>query len=285
MFSYRHAFHAGNHADVLKHSILIHTLSYFTQKDTPFWVIDTHAGTGLYNLTNKWAKTSDESSTGLKKLLEQDKQPELISKYLDLISSFNKPKQDLNIYPGSPAISLKIIRPQDKLFLFELLPAEYQDLSKQCYDNLKADKKQLSIILDDGFKGFAKLLPPQPRRGIIFIDPSYEIKTDYQQVIENLKIGLRKYPQGTYIIWHPLVQRVQAHDMVRTLRKMPLKWLHATLTIKQPAANGLGMHGSGMFIINPPWTLHAALESSLPWLTKNLATDKHASYELKSYEP
>lgn len=284
MFSYRHAFHAGNHADVLKHSILIHIVEYFKLKQTPFWFIDTHAGTGIYNLSEAWASHSAESQTGLKKLQGTNNPPELIANYLETIAIFNH-KNDLEIYPGSPALAFRLLRDQDKLFLFELLEAEYLKLGNLFYKELEADKKQVHIHMQDGFKGAIKLLPPQPRRGLIFIDPSYENKADYQSVINTLKIGLKKYAQGTYVLWHPLIQRVQQNEMLRALKKLDVKWLHVSLTVRKPASDGRGMHGSGMFVVNPPWTLYAALNDSLEWLRDSLAQDQHSVFTLEKFEP
>ncbi len=284
MFSYRHAFHAGNHADVLKHCILIHTLDYFKQKDKAFWVIDTHAGTGAYDLSGKWANQSGESNSGLNKILNSNHQPELVANYIKAIKAFNHGKQT-NLYPGSPSLSYLSLRAQDKLFLFELLEAEHTDLVRLFSKKYQADANQVKITLADGFKAINALLPPAPRRGIILIDPSYENKEDYKFVIDTVKNGLKRFAQGCYLIWHPLVQRIQANELQRSLKNLPVSWLHATLTVKKPSTDGLGMHGSGMFIINPPWQLESQLNESLPWLCDALAKDNKANFTINSFEP
>lgn len=284
MFSYRHAFHAGNHADVLKHSILIYTLEYFKQKETAFWLIDTHAGTGLYDLSGLWASQSQEQGTGLSRLTSMQTRPKLIDSYLNTIKNFNQ-DGSYKIYPGSPSIAFKALRKQDKLFLFELLEAEYLSLINLMQSQYQAKPKQVHIELANGFIKLPKLLPPTPRRAIILIDPSYEDKADYKNTCNAIKLALKKFPQATILLWHPLVQRVQLQEMLRVLKQLPVKWLHTELYVKTPSANGLGMHGSGMFVINPPWTLKQELQLTLPWLSKTLGQDNFAKYLLDDYEP
>ncbi|HEX2517990.1 MAG TPA: 23S rRNA (adenine(2030)-N(6))-methyltransferase RlmJ [Castellaniella sp.] len=279
MFSYRHAFHAGNHADVLKHAILMQILDYYNRKDTPYWVVDTHAGGGLYALNGEWAGTTDEVGTGLDRLLGEASPPELIARYLQAIADFN-PSGSVDVYPGSPCLALYAMRAQDRLRLFELHPTESQVLADTLAHQGRAAQRQIQIAQEDGFHGLLRLLPPPPRRGVILIDPSYEDKQDYRHVLQALREGLQRFPQGCYAIWYPQVQRLQAHEMVRSLERLPVQWLHASLTVCKPAAEGLGMHGSGMFIVNPPWTLRPELETALPWLAKRLGQDDHARFAL-----
>lgn len=279
MFSYRHAFHAGNHADVLKHAILVQILDYYGRKDTPYWVVDTHAGGGLYALNGEWAGTTDEVGTGLDRLLGEAEPPELIARYLRAIADFN-PGGRVDVYPGSPCLALHAMRAQDRLRLFELHPTESQVLADTLSHQGRAARRQIQIAQEDGFHGLLRLLPPPPRRGVILIDPPYEDKQDYRHVLQALREGLDRFAQGCYAIWYPQVQRTQAHDMVRALERLPVQWLNASLTVCKPAADGLGMHGSGMFIVNPPWTLQSELEAALPWLTKKLGQDDHARFSL-----
>lgn len=280
MFSYRHAFHAGNHADVLKHSVLLHILHYLNKKETPYWIIDTHAGAGIYDLEDAWAEKTAEFKEGIARLWDNTDLPEDLQLYIDHIRNLND-DQDLVYYPGSPWISLELMRPKDRLHLFELHPTEIEMLSDNIEQQGREITRQVTIFEKDGFSGLKSQLPPVPRRGLILIDPSYEDKADYRYTLMAVKDGLKRFATGCYAIWYPLVNRKEVHDMIRQLEKLPgIQWLNASLTVKKPAADGYGLHGSGMFIINPPYTLHAALEKSLPYLAKHLAQDSSATFSL-----
>src|SRR5690606_36009717 len=205
VFSYRHAFHAANHADVLKHAILVQILEYFTRKDTPFWVIDTHAGAGLYALDGEWASQSGEVTEGLDRLLGQASPPVLVERYLEAVKAFN-PDGVANVYPGSPCLALHGMRTQDRLRLFELHPTEIDILREAIRTRGRGALTQTMVFQEDGFEGVKRLLPPPPRRGIILIDPSYEDKHDYRKVMQAIRDGLKRFPQGCYAVWYPLVQ-------------------------------------------------------------------------------
>lgn len=280
MFSYRHAFHAGNHADVLKHSVLLHILHYLNKKETPYWIIDTHAGAGIYDLEDAWAEKTAEFKEGIARLWDNTDLPEDLQLYIDHIRNLNDDR-DLVYYPGSPWISLELMRPKDRLHLFELHPTEIEVLSDNIKQQGREITRQVTIFEKDGFSGLKSQLPPVPRRGLILIDPSYEDKADYRHTLMAVKDGLKRFATGCYAIWYPLVNRKEVHDMIRQLEKLTgIQWLNASLTVKKPAADGYGLHGSGMFIINPPYTLHAALEKSLPYLAKHLAQDSSATFSL-----
>ena len=280
MFSYRHAFHAGNHADVLKHSILLHILQYFNKKETPYWIIDTHAGAGIYDLEDAWAEKTAEFREGITRIWDNTNLPQDLQVYIDHLRNLND-GADLSYYPGSPWISLELMRPKDRLHLFELHPTEIDVLRDNINQQGSEISRQVSIFEKDGFSGLKSQLPPVPRRGIVLIDPSYEDKMDYRHTLMAIKDGLKRFATGCYAVWYPLINRKEANDMVRQLEKLPdTQWLNASLAVKKPAADGHGLHGSGMFIINPPYTLHAALEKSLPYLAKHLAQDSSASFSL-----
>lgn len=280
MFSYRHAFHAGNHADVLKHAVLVQILDHFNQKDNPYWVIDTHAGAGIYDLTSEWAQQNGEFVDGLDRLLGPDDKPRLIKRYLEAVRHFN-PDGVANYYPGSPWLALRALREKDRLRLFEMHPSEIEVLKHNLSQQDKKAIRQTIVYEADGFSNLKSLLPPPTRRGIIVIDPSYENKSDYRKVMQMLDDGLKRFATGCYAVWYPLVQRREALDLVRTLERLKVQWTHASLKVRKPAKEGFGLHGSGMFVINPPYTLHEQLESALPWLTKKLAQDDTAAYSLK----
>lgn len=295
MFSYRHAFHAGNHADVLKHTVLIATLQYLTEKDTALTVVDTHAGAGLYRLDGDYAKTSAEANDGILRLmpLPSGAAPlaPTLQAYVDMVTSFNS-GSSAKIYPGSPFIIQRLLRPDDKLKLFELHPSDMRALAGNVAQ-LKAGR-QVAVLHEDGFGGIRKFLPPPSRRGLVLCDPSYEVKTDYGKVLDMVDEGLRRFATGTYAVWYPIIPRPEAHDLPRRLKTMAQKagksWLHASLTVKSSkiteSLEGLakrpGLPASGMFLINPPHTLKAALKEALPQMVNLLTQDKHATHTLES---
>jgi 23S rRNA (adenine2030-N6)-methyltransferase len=283
LFSYRHAFHAANHADVIKHATLVQILDYFNQKDAPYWVIDAHAGAGIYDLTDEWASKNSEHESGLDRLLGTTPPP-VIAHYLDIIEQFN-PDGTARFYPGSPWFALSLLRQKDRLRLFELHPTEFKNLGTNIAALAPEQQKKIQIFERDGFTGLKAVLPPPSRRAVTIIDPSYEDKTDYRKTLACLQEALKRFPTGCYLIWYPLVQRREAAEMVRALERLQdVNWLNASLTVHKPARDGLGLHGSGIFVVNPPWTLEKSLANTLPWLAKTLAQDKFATFTLRSHE-
>lgn len=282
MFSYRHAFHAGNHADVLKHLVLVQLLRHLAQKDTPFWVIDTHAGAGLYALEGEWAAKRSEFADGIGRLWGRADAPPAVSDYLDEIRALN-PEGRLRHYPGSPFIALRHLRERDRLRLFEMHPTESRVLAGNIGEAGREAQKRTIVDAGDGFAGLKALLPPPPRRALVLIDPSYEDKRDYARVLATLRDALSRFATGCYAIWYPLVQRPEPADLARRLRNQPgIRWLHATLSVRHPSVDGLGLHGSGMFVVNPPWTLQATLQECLPWLEAALRQDGGAGFTLET---
>ncbi|OZI44881.1 23S rRNA (adenine(2030)-N(6))-methyltransferase RlmJ [Bordetella genomosp. 5] len=284
MFSYRHAFHAGNHADVLKHAILVHVLDYFNRKDAPYWVIDTHAGAGLYALDSDWANKNAEFADGVARLWDRDDLPPLLADYVERIRDYN-PDGRLRHYPGSPWLTMDALRDRDRLRLFEMHPTESGVLARNLDQRDRQIQRQTTIYGTDGFEGLKAMLPPPTRRGAVLIDPSYEDKQDYRRTLTAVKEGVKRFATGTYAVWYPLVQRREVTEMTRQLERLPVKsWLHATLSVKRPAGDGFGLHGSGMFLVNPPWTLDAALKPVMPFLARELAQDDRATFTLQYRE-
>ena len=294
MFSYRHAFHAGNHADVLKHTVLLAVLKHMAQKDTAFTVFDTHAGAGLYRLDGDYAQTSAEASQGFLKLVAtQPAQPfaPAIQDYIDLVASFNVQGQ-WKVYPGSPFIIQQHLRGRDKLKLFELHPTDTKTLTANIAQ-LEAGR-QVAIEREDGFEGVKKFLPPPSRRALLFCDPSYEVKHDYARVSAMVADALQRFATGTYAVWYPIIPRPEAHDLPRKLKTLANKagksWLEATLTVKsskllhsdEGETIRPGLPASGIFLINPPFTLKVVLKDALPQLAAILKQDQHATSTLES---
>jgi 23S rRNA (adenine2030-N6)-methyltransferase len=280
MLSYRHAFHAGNHADVLKHFILVELTRYLAQKDKPFWYIDTHAGAGAYALDSAYAAKLAEYKDGIARLWARNDLPPVLTAYVELVCRMN-PERRLQSYPGSPYFALWTLREDDRLRLFELHSKDARLLA----ENFSDAGKRVIVEAEDGFAGLKALLPPPPRRALILIDPSYEQKQDYERVVQALKEALTRFPGGTYALWYPQLTRLEAHELPRRLKHLPAaKWLHVALRVREPAKDGFGMHGSGMFIVNPPWTLHATLAATMPYLAEVLAIDDGAGFTLEQQE-
>jgi 23S rRNA (adenine2030-N6)-methyltransferase len=279
MFSYRHAFHAGNHADVLKHMVLIQLLTYLNQKETPYMVIDTHAGAGTYQLDGEHASKSGEAESGVALLWDRHDAPAVVSDYLEQIRALN-PAGRLRHYPGSPFLAEQIMREQDRLRLFELHPTDLRQLQDN-FRKLEAHQvangvhatargKRVMIQRADGFAGLKALLPPPSRRGLVLIDPPYEDKDDYRKVRLAIEESQKRFATGTYAVWYPALGRLEAQQLPERLKRCAASdWLHVSLSIGA-YVEGQGLHSSGMFIINPPWTLKAALEQAMPWLASVL---------------
>jgi 23S rRNA (adenine2030-N6)-methyltransferase len=283
MLSYRHVFHAGNHADVLKHAVLLAVLDYFNQKDKPYWLIDTHAGAGGYRLDAGRATTHAEYADGVGRLWNRTDLPPLLARYVEAVRIDN-PDGKIKRYPGSPLLALRAMRPADKLRLFELHPADVKLLAQNIAAAAPDAQKRVAIKQEDGFTGMKALLPPPSRRGLVLIDPAYEDKRDYLQVVTAIKEGLQRFATGTFMVWYPLLQKNESITLAGKLKKLAPDWLNATLTVQPPSADGMGMHGSGVFLVNPPWTLAAALKDTLPWLVEVLkvGADGTAGFTLET---
>lgn len=283
MFSYRHAFHAGNHADVLKHAVLVHILDHFNLKDAPYWVVDTHAGAGIYDLDDEWSRKKSEFADGVARLSESGNAPGLVTRYCEAVAAFN-PQGGSRRYPGSPWLALEAMRDHDRLRLFEMHPAEIDVLRRNLSRHPRGRSRQVAVMQADGFEGIKALLPPPTRRGLVLIDPSYEDKQDYRRTLTAVQEGLKRFATGSFAVWYPLVQRKEVQTLVRALERLDTVWVHATLKVCRPAADGFGLHGSGMFVVNPPWTLHDALAGALPWLAERLGQDERAGHTLARSE-
>ena len=286
MFSYRHAFHAGNHADVLKHTVLIATVQYLTQKEAALTVLDTHAGAGLYRLDGDYASKSGEANEGVLRLAEASaaELAPVLQAYMEKVRSFNQGNAVRN-YPGSPFITQSLLRGHDRLKAFELHPTDMRSLT----GNLaQLDVgRQVAVLHEDGFEGVKKFLPPPSRRALLLCDPSYELKSDYGRVLDMMTDSLKRFPTGTYAIWYPIIPRPEAHDLPKRLKTMATKagksWLHATLTVKSNKTSERGgLPASGMFLINPPFNLKDQLKPAMPQLVKLLGQDGNAAFTLES---
>ena len=275
MLAYRHAFHAGNHADVLKHIVLVQVLRYMNAKDKPYRFVDTHAGAGGYSLEGRYAQKKGEFERGIGTLWGRDDLPEAVADYVERVREFNAGGA-LEQYPGSPAIARMLLRPGDQMRLFELHPTEHRIL-----ESFVGSERNVEVKHADGFDSLKGQLPPSTRRGVVLMDPSYEGHGDYGRVIATLRDAVQRFAEGVYLVWYPQVQKVEAAELPRRLQALaPKGWLHARLSVARADSQGFGLAGSGMFVINPPYTLHDTLAGVLPWLVETLGQYEGASFVL-----
>ncbi len=280
MLAYRHAFHAGNHADVLKHAILVAVLHHLNAKDKAWRLVDTHAGAGAYALHGESAQKLGEYRQGIARLWQQASLPPLLADYLAQVRQFN-PHEELTAYPGSPCLAKAMMRVQDQLRLYELHPADHALLAEAF-----ADDKTVQVARADGFAGIKAQLPPPSRRGLLLMDPSYELKTDYAAVAAAAQEALTRFAEGMVMVWYPQIDAREAANLPVRLKAIANAqarkgWLHARLTVAEPNDRGFGMLGSGVFLINPPHTLRAQLREALPVLVKLLGQFAGASQRLE----
>jgi 23S rRNA (adenine2030-N6)-methyltransferase len=269
MLSYRHAFHAGNFADVLKHLVLVNTLLYATRKDTPLFYLDTHAGAGLYRLGSEAAQKTRESAGGIGKLdfpaLLAQAGPEgkvALQAYHAAIGPFF----ERGNYPGSPLLAAALLRRQDHLRLFELHSTDYRLL----LTNTEQDKR-VHCTQQDGFQQLASLLPPVQKRAVVLIDPSYELKDDYARSVKAVIEIYQRMPAAQVLLWYPVVQRGNVDWMIATLLKSAVRDLWQVELGISADTDTHGMTASGLLLLNPPWTLAAQLREALPVLQQQLA--------------
>ena len=276
MLSYLHGFHAGNHADVLKHVVLVHLLDHLSRKEKGWRYVDTHAGAGLYDLHDERAARKAEYATGIARLLTRADLPPAVARLAALIRARQPREEALDVYPGSPLIALALAREQDELHLHELHPREHEALAEHLGGEARAHVHRL-----DGFRGALGLLPPPTRRGLVLVDPSYEQKQDYEQIVRFLDKAHRRFATGTVAIWYPVVERVRIDALCAALREAGVPdLLRAELRVAGDS-DGFGMTGSGMIVLHPAFTLAAALQEALPFLAEVLATGPGAGWTLE----
>jgi 23S rRNA (adenine2030-N6)-methyltransferase len=275
MLSYQHAYHAGNFADVLKHVVLVQVLKHLKTKDKPLCYIDTHAGSGNYKLNNTKAQKNQEFQGGIGQLWQRDDLPACVADYVGLIKNFNLSVQ-LSRYPGSPLIANQLLGDNDRLFLYELHPTE----SRLLNNAVKQDKR-IKTFQADGLKDSLGLLPPKEHRGLLLIDPSYEIKNEYQVVMVALKEMTKRFATGCYLLWYPVVARKRNRFLERALQTSGIKNIQLFELGIQPDNDKFGMTACGMVVINPPWTLLADMQQVLPWLAEMLGQNQQGYYRVE----
>ncbi len=261
MLSYQHHYHAGNHADVLKHWALIECVEHLQKKPTPFEYIDTHAGAGRYRLDSAEAQKVGEYKNGVGKLLDQ-RWPGLAN-YLEMVSDDVCRLR----YPGSPEIVNRMLRDHDRSSLFELHPKTLRELQDNC-----ARRRQTNVRAEDGLKGLLALLPVQSKRAIVLIDPSYEVKSEYDQVVSVMEKAWQKMTQATILLWYPVVDRDRINRLERQVKKTKIKNVQL-FEMSLAEDDDKGMTGSGLVIVNPPWTLAEKFNDLMPKVSTQLSSD------------
>ena len=276
--NYSHAFHAGNFADVLKHLILVRLVEYLKKKDAAFRVIDTHAGIGSYDLTGEIAKRSPEWKDGIGRLLTAtlpQKAAPLVAPYLDVIREMN-PGDRLETYPGSPLLVRKLLRSQDRLSALELHPEYAKRLGALFEGDIQVRVNEL-----DGWLALNAHVPPKEKRGIVLVDPPFEEKGEFIRLVDGLIKAHGKFAGGVYALWYPLKDTRAVHDFISALRDCGIpKMLRAELSIR-PASNPPRLHGTGMIIVNPPFTLEGELRILLPALAQLLGDPGEGRHKLE----
>lgn len=276
MLSYRHSFHAGNFADVLKHTVSTAILNYMLKKDKPFCYLDSHSGCGAYSLSSGEALKTKEFDNGIMQLWGRRDLPQPVQNYVDQVIEFNGSGK-LTTYPGSPSIANQMRRDDDRMFLFELHPNEFTNMR----ENFSGDRK-IKMANTDGLAGIIANMPPKERRGYVLIDPSYEIKSDYEAVVETLEKSVKRFATGTYALWYPVVHRTTIKKLERDLIKTGIKNIQLYELALEADSGEKGMTASGMIVINPPWTLKKEMQASLPFLAKNLGIDGKGFYRIET---
>ncbi|EJL6480592.1 23S rRNA (adenine(2030)-N(6))-methyltransferase RlmJ [Vibrio cholerae] len=265
MLSYRHSFHAGNHADVLKHIVQSLILNSLQQKEKPFVYHDTHSGVGRYDLTHEWSEKTGEYKQGIARVWQQDNIPAELDSYLDAIRQLNQ-GETLRYYPGSPRVARAHLREQDRIVLTELHPSDYPLLEQEFHRD-----RQVSIYKEDGFARLKASLPPQERRGLVLIDPPYELAKEYRDVVRAIAQSYKRWATGIYAIWYPVVNRCDIDDMLEGLQGLEIRKILQIELGVAPDTNERGMTASGMIVINPPWTLESQMQTILPFLKQAIA--------------
>lgn len=279
MLSYRHAFHAGNFADVFKHSVLVQLLRLLTAKPKPLFYLDTHAGAGYYDLHSEAAQKNREYRSGIAHLWALAEVPEPVAAYLEAVRTLNArlgaAAGMLRWYPGSAELARHFSRPGDRLLLTEL----HRNEAGALQEAFRSDPR-ISARHQDGYQALTAALPPRERRGLVFIDPGFERRDELEHLSEGLLQGYRRWPTGVFAVWYPIIARLPTAAFQRRLQTTGIAKLLRCELCLYPDDNPLGLNGSGLLIINPPWPLHETLEGLLPWLWQRLSPQGRGRYGL-----
>ena len=285
--NYRHAFHAGGFADVIKHIVLVRILTYFHEKASPFRFIDTHAGAGLYDLTSEEAHRGGEWLTGIARLRQARFSAEtapLIEPYLDIVRAFN-PEPELKVYPGSPLIARALLRPQDRLTACEVEPKARKRLVEALHRDTQA-----RVVDVDGWLALPAFVPPNERRGLVLIDPPYEQKDEFERLADGFAQAFTKWPTGSYLLWYPVKSRRATDGLARRVAEAVTagpshgECLRLEFSVA-PQDVGTALTSAGLLMVNPPWTLAGELKAIIPELQKPLGQGGAGRFRLEAPKP
>jgi 23S rRNA (adenine2030-N6)-methyltransferase len=279
MLSYRHAFHAGNFADVFKHALLIQLIRALQRKDKPFRVFDTHAGAGRYDLHSAPARKNREYQDGIGRLWDRQNLGTELSAYREQVQALN-PDGALREYPGSPRLIRQLLRPEDRLTVTELHSGDYPALKAEF-----AGDRQVTVHHADGYVSLKAFLPPLERRGLVFIDPAFELRDEFDQLIEAVQMMHRRWATGMAAIWYPILDRGPSQRFQRNLQTLEIPAILCAELGLHPYDRPVGLHGCGMIIINPPWKLEETLHRLLPELLAVLCTGEPGRTRLEWLTP
>lgn len=277
--NYRHAFHAGNFADVFKHSILVHVVKTLAVKDKPFCYLDTHAGSGRYDLAGDAARKTGEYRAGVGRLFDLTDCPAEFSDYLACVRAFN-PHGTLRYYPGSPHFAKHFARAQDRLVLCELHPEAYALLKQEF-----ARDARVAVHLQDGYRALKAFLPPTERRGLVLIDPPYEAADEFERVAQALASAHVRWPSGIYAVWYPIKDAGAVARFHRVIRESGIREVLLAELRLYPDDSAIRMNGCGMLLVNPPWKTLESLRCLLPVLARLLRQDSDASFRAEWLVP
>jgi len=286
--NYRHAFHAGNFADVIKHVVLVRILLHLQEKNAAFRVIDTHAGAGVYDLAGEEAERGGEWLTGIARIMQarfSENALPLIKPYLDIVRAFNPQPGQLTVYPGSPLLARALLRPQDRMTACEVEAKARKDL----IESLRRDT-QARVVDLDGWTALPAFVPPKERRGLVLIDPPYEQKDEFERLAAGFSEAYAKWPTGSYLLWYPAKSRRATDELARQVAhavgqaRPPGKCLRVEFSAA-PQTAGAGLTSAGLLVVNPPWTLAAELRTILPELEKPLGQGGAGRFRLETPKP
>ncbi|CUA85481.1 23S rRNA (adenine(2030)-N(6))-methyltransferase RlmJ [Pseudidiomarina woesei] len=275
--NYRHSYHAGNFADVVKHVLQCVALEYLQQKDKPFFLLDTHAGLGMYDLLGEQAQKTLEAEHGVARLLKRNDLPGPVQRYVDMVRSHNAPTE-LRWYPGSPWFSASHLRSQDQLTLCELHPQDAQELSENVREFPAA--RQIKVQANNGYGAMKALLPPPQKRGMVLIDPPFEQRDEFDQVVRALREGVKRWANGIYAMWYPIKDPLTVGDFHQKVKAIAgVEKLFAVDILIRQAQDTSKLNGCGMLFINPPFGLTQQADDIMAYLTPILAQDRGAEYQ------
>jgi 23S rRNA (adenine2030-N6)-methyltransferase len=274
--NYRHAYHAGNFADVHKHMALVAILLHLRKKDKPFAIIDTHAGGGLYDLAGPEAAKTNESGDGIAKLRGVPMQTPALRHYLEIVDGFGPDR-----YPGSPLIAAQLLRERDRLIAIEKHPEEFESLRRAL-----TSFRNAHAVCGDGYRQLNALLPPAERRGLILLDPSYEDAGETEALASAFANAYRRFPTGIFLIWHPLKMKSKIETFAGELRSAArLKLLSLTIDVDQADSSGDRLSASGVLVVNPPHALDLEMEAASAEILPPLARGAGASATVRWISP